>query len=84
MLDQIQVRYAIIGGVAVSIRSVPRFTRDVDAVIWAGESGWDTLLDQMNSHGLEARAKDPIGFARLNQWRTPRCTNKFSLSIASS
>jgi len=66
-LDQIQVPYAVIGGVAVSIRSVPRFTKDVDAVIWVGESGWDTLLEKLNKQGLKARATDPIGFARHNR-----------------
>ena len=66
-LEEIHVPYAVIGGVAVSLRSVPRFTTDVDAVIWVGESGWDSLLSHLTNHGLKARASDPIGFARHNR-----------------
>ncbi len=32
-LDEIGVRYALIGGLAVSIHSEPRFTSDVDLVV---------------------------------------------------
>ena len=35
-LDQIQIPYAVIGGVAVSIRSVPRFTKDVGPLFGLG------------------------------------------------
>ncbi len=42
-LDEIKVPYAVIGGVAVSIRSVPRFTSDVDAAYrLRGTRRWDT------------------------------------------
>ena len=66
-LDHIAVPYAIIGGVAVSIRSVPRYTQDVDAVMWFGETGWQELLDKLISHGFIARSSRPIEFARLNR-----------------
>ncbi len=32
-LDALKVRWALIGGLAISIRSVPRFTKDLDFAI---------------------------------------------------
>jgi hypothetical protein len=32
-LDALEVRWALIGGLAISIRSVPRFTKDLDFAI---------------------------------------------------
>lgn len=66
-LDQLRVPYAIIGGVAVSIRATPRFTEDVDAVVWAGEGDWEALLCGLQEQGLQARPNDPIAFARRNR-----------------
>ena len=66
-LDEFQIPYAIIGGVAVSIRSVPRYTQDVDAVLWVGEYGWEELINQITRRGLKTRATDPVGFARQNR-----------------
>jgi len=34
-LDALKVRWALIGGLAVSVRSVPRFTKDLDFAIAA-------------------------------------------------
>lgn len=35
VLDQLQVQYALVGGLAVSVRAEPRFTRDVDVAVLA-------------------------------------------------
>ncbi|MEI8283178.1 MAG: nucleotidyl transferase AbiEii/AbiGii toxin family protein [Armatimonadota bacterium] len=66
-LDSVPALYAIIGGVAVSIQSVPRFTEDVDAVIWFGEDNWDVLLEKLTASGFTSRSGDPIDFARKNR-----------------
>ena len=66
-LVELQVPYAVIGGVAVSLRSVPRYTEDVDAVIWYGEDGWSEFLSQIEQRGFKARAANPIAFAQQNR-----------------
>ena len=65
--DEYRIPYAIIGGVAVSIRSTPRYTKDVDAVVWVGEEGWIEFLSHITKRGLRVRADDPIRFARQNR-----------------
>ncbi len=66
-LDALHVPYAIIGGVAVSIRSVPRYTSDIDAVLWYGEDHWDGLIKGLGQYGFTPRSADPIAFARANR-----------------
>lgn len=66
-LDDHQIPYAIIGGVAVSVRAVPRYTKDVDAVLWVGEDGWEEILESITRRGLKPKAVDPIRFARQNR-----------------
>lgn len=66
-LDRLGVRYAIVGGIAVSIRAAPRFTADIDAVVWVADDGWEPLLLGLQESGLRARPSDPIAFARRNR-----------------
>ena len=66
-LEDNQIPYAIIGGVAVSIRAVPRYTEDVDAVVWVDDSRRSEFLAQITKRGLRPRASDPLGFARKNR-----------------
>jgi predicted nucleotidyltransferase len=66
-LDSASAPYAIIGGVAVAIRSVPRFTNDVDAVLWVGEDAWEAFLRNLEHHGFTTRATNPIEFAKLHR-----------------
>jgi hypothetical protein len=58
------VKGAVIGGVAVSLLARPRFTRDVDAVVWLGEERWAGFLGAGRRHGFVARHDDVLGFAR--------------------
>ena len=53
----------IIGGVAVSIRGRPRFTRDVNAVILADDVGWKHAVDSAAQYGLVPRVEDVLEFA---------------------
>lgn len=63
-LNESGLDYAIIGGVAVSLMAVPRFTVDVDAVLWNADEKVAELLDVLGKHGLMSRTQDPFGFAR--------------------
>lgn len=81
-LDQLGVPYAIIGGVAVSIQSVPRYTEDIDAVIWFGEDGWQNLLESLKQHGFVPRAADPIQFAQRNRLLLLTDSNSVQIDIA--
>jgi len=66
-LDSLNIAFAVIGGVAVSIRAVPRYTADVDAVIWTSHSDLQDLVVKLRGFGFATRAQDPIGFARRNR-----------------
>jgi predicted nucleotidyltransferase len=66
-LAERSIAYAIIGGVAVSLRSTPRYTEDVDAVLWVREEAWSELIEHFRAHGLTAKAADPIAFALFNR-----------------
>lgn len=54
----------VIGGVAVSLLSRPRTTKDVDAVVWLPDhEDWPAFLKAGERHGLVPRIPDPIEFA---------------------
>jgi hypothetical protein len=56
-LSALKVRWALIGGLAISVRSVPRFTKDLDfAVAVAGDSEAEDVV-----HRLGGRGYRPIG-----------------------
>jgi len=44
-LEAEHVRYAVIGGLAVSIVSQPRPTVDVDLVVWLDPEAWSAFLN---------------------------------------
>jgi hypothetical protein len=48
-----QVQYALIGGIATSYRSQPRFTRDVDFLVNVSQLVLPTLLDELHVRGFE-------------------------------
>lgn len=59
-----QVRYAIIGGVAIGFVAQPRATQDVDAVIWIDLDRVDDFLESGKDFGFVPRIPDPVSFAR--------------------
>jgi hypothetical protein len=63
-LDAAGAPYALIGGVAVGLQSEPRFTQDVDAVVWIDDARWGGLLEAALAYGIRPRLDDPIAFAR--------------------
>src|SRR5687767_12710149 len=56
-------RGVVIGGVAVSLVSRPRFTADVDAVLLADVGDVETILRHARECALAPRVADPLGFA---------------------
>lgn len=59
-----RVPMLIIGGVAVSIMSKPRTTRDVDVVAWLpNHDEWPAFLADGERHGIVPRIPDALGFA---------------------
>lgn len=59
-----RVPILIIGGVAVSILSKPRTTRDVDVVAWLPDPGeWRAFLVNAERHGIVSRIPDALEFS---------------------
>jgi len=59
-----KVRGAIIGGLAVSLISKPRLTRDVDAVVALDDAVWKAFLKVGRTHGFRSRIPGPLLFAQ--------------------
>lgn len=72
ILDRAGARWALVGGLAVSVRAEPRFTRDVDlAVAVTGDSEAETLVHHLLAAGfglvatVEQRRTARLATARL-------------------
>lgn len=53
-LDALEVRWALIGGLAISIRSVPRFTKDLDfAIAVADDSEAEGVVHRLRGRGYQ-------------------------------
>jgi hypothetical protein len=59
-----RVRGTIIGGLAVSLLSRPRLTRDIDAVVLVDEDDWEKFLALGQRHKFLPRIKGVVPFAR--------------------
>ena len=57
----------IVGGVAASIQSEPRLTRDVDAVVLLGGRSLEEFLKDGARFGIVPRLSDALKFARRNR-----------------
>lgn len=57
----------IIGGVAVSLLSEPRATRDIDALVLLEPEKWQEFLDLGAKFGYYSRKKDTLEFAQENR-----------------
>ena len=64
LLSQFNDQGVIIGGVAVSLLGIPRYTVDLDAVFLLSFEDIPRLLAEAAKHGIEPRVSDPIAFAR--------------------
>lgn len=56
-LDEIDVRYALIGGLAVSVHSEPRFTSDVDLVVAvSSDEESESIIYQLVNRGYQTNS----------------------------
>lgn len=62
-LAAVRVPYAIIGGVAVALQAAPRFTKDIDLVVWTEDARWPELVDAATSFSITPRITDWLAFA---------------------
>jgi len=64
-LDSLPADWALVGGFAVSARSEPRFTRDVDVcVVVADDSGAERVMAELTAHGYRIHTlveQDAVG-----------------------
>lgn len=77
-LDALGLKWALIGGVAISVRSEPRFTKDVDFVVAvADDQAAESVVHQLSSRGysplevLEQEYVDRLSGVRLGSSTTP-------------
>jgi Nucleotidyl transferase AbiEii toxin, Type IV TA system len=80
-LGALGIEFAIVGGVAVSLVSTPRFTADVDAVLLDIDDRLEWLIDELKNAGYESRASDPIAFARRTRVLTMRDKNGVGIDL---
>ena len=59
--------FLIIGGIAVSLLTRPRTTRDVDVLSLIEESRWEEFLKKGRRFGFAARIANPLDFAQQNR-----------------
>jgi hypothetical protein len=57
----------IIGGLAVALRSEPRTTRDVDAVVFLDPSLWAIFLKKGREYSFRSRVSEPLDFAEKSR-----------------
>ena len=57
------IPHTIIGGIAVSLLTEPRATKDIDATIWSEQISTEVLLASAASVGLVSRIESPLEFA---------------------
>jgi hypothetical protein len=67
LIDRFESQGMIIGGVAVSLLSEPRFTADIDAVIFLSVSDLKLLMAGARAEGFEPRITNAEAAARANR-----------------
>lgn len=63
LLDNTHTPYVVIGGLAVTLTAKPRFTEDIDIVIWVESSARARVMEQAGLHGFTPRVEKPLEFA---------------------
>lgn len=62
-MEAVRLPYAVIGGVAVTLRAAPRYTQDIDLLVWTTTSQWPTLVERAAAFGITPRRDDILEFA---------------------
>lgn len=82
VLTDLEIPYAVIGGLAVGYWGEPRFTQDVDVTVMLPlEEDVEPLLQEVGAR-LVLRIPDAVDFARRNRVLLARSSNGVSLDIA--
>jgi hypothetical protein len=63
-LEAIPAEAVIVGGVAVSLLSRPRFTQDIDALVILSDSEWERAMISAAPYGIVPRIDRALEFAR--------------------
>jgi hypothetical protein len=58
-----KIPYAIIGGVAISLLTEPRATKDIDVTVWQEEISNQTMLESAAAFGFGSRIENAVDFA---------------------
>jgi hypothetical protein len=85
VIDSLGAEGALIGGIAVGLLSAPRFTLNVDAVMWAEGLRPEQILEAAEAHGLERRVPDILSDARtmyVMQFVQPAAKTNIDLCLA--
>lgn len=61
------VEFAIVGGVAASLVGRPRFTPDVDAVLWEVDQRLPALIECLRIKGFHLRSENSMEIARRSR-----------------
>lgn len=82
-LNDADVRYVVVGGVAVVLHGHPRMTADIDLVVDLAPAAAEAAIDALTAFGLKPRVPvDPRAFADPEQrqaWIEQRGMKVFSL-----
>jgi len=84
-LRKSKVRGFLIGGLAASLLGRPRYTRDVDALVFIDEKKWAAFLDQGRAFSFIPRIDDPVAYAhrvRVFLLRHEKSSLDFDLIVA--
>ncbi|MBK5295521.1 MAG: nucleotidyl transferase AbiEii/AbiGii toxin family protein [Vicinamibacteria bacterium] len=63
-LSAARVPYALIGGLAVALQAAPRFTKDIDLVVWTDDARWPELVASAEPFSIMPRRADVLAFAQ--------------------
>jgi len=66
-LEDIPAQSIIVGGVAVSLLSRPRFTQDIDALVILADSEWERAINSAEAYGILPRIDHALEFARRSR-----------------
>ncbi len=65
-LNEREVRYLIIGGIAVAAHGHPRYTKDMDVWVWLDKANAVKLVSALNDFGFASLKKKPEEFLDPN------------------
>lgn len=83
LLDAQKIAFAVVGGIAVTLRSEPRFTADVDVVIAVDIDRAVLLIDQLDASLFEPLVADPRDLVRTAMLLPLRhCDSDITVDVA--